>query len=114
LQLHATGKVRILAVMAEKRLAAAPDIPTAAEAGMPELLAANFNGLFAPAGVPRDIIERIGKATGDMMKDPEVQKLMITSGFEPVVDSGPAAAQRTVESELKRWTPIIKASGFTQ
>ena len=114
LQLHAAGKVRILAVMAEKRLSAAPDIPTAAEAGMPDLLAANFNGLFAPSGVPKDIIDRIAKATAEMMKDPELQKPMIGSGFEPVLDSGPDAAQRVVANELKRWTPIIKATGFTQ
>jgi tripartite-type tricarboxylate transporter receptor subunit TctC len=48
------------------------------------------------------------------MKDPDVQKPMISSGFEPVLDSGPAAAQRMVASELKRWMPIIKATGFTQ
>jgi tripartite-type tricarboxylate transporter receptor subunit TctC len=112
LQLHAAGTVRILCIMAEKRLSAAPDIPTAAEAGMPELLAANFNGLFAPAGVPKPIIERIAAATAAAMKDAEVQKAIVNSGFEPILDSGPDAAQRAVASELARWTPIIKATGF--
>ena len=112
LQLHAAGKVRILAVMAEKRLSAAPDIPTTAEAGMPELLAANFNGLFAPAGVPRAIIERVAAATTAAMRDAEVQKAIVNSGFEPIMDSGPDAAQRTVANELARWNPIIKATGF--
>jgi tripartite-type tricarboxylate transporter receptor subunit TctC len=112
LQLHAAGKVRILCVMAEKRLSAAPDIPTAAEAGMPELLAANFNGLFAPAGVPKPIVDRVAAATMAAMKDAEVQKAIVNSGFEPILDSGPDAAQRTVASELARWNPIIRATGF--
>ena len=43
---------------------------------------------------------------------PEIQKLMITSGFEPVLDSGPEAAQQEVASEYARWTPIIKKIGF--
>jgi tripartite-type tricarboxylate transporter receptor subunit TctC len=112
LQLHRTGKVRILAIMAEKRLTAAPDIPTTAEAGMPQLIAANFNGLFAPAGVPRPIIAQIAKATAAAMTDAELQKAIVNSGFEPVLDSGPEATERLVASELKRWTPIIRATGF--
>ena len=112
LQLHHVGKVRILAVMAEKRLQAAPDIPTAAEAGFPSLIAANFNGLFAPAAVPKAIIEALGKATRAAMADATLQKTILDSGFEPVLDSGPEAAQREVAGELARWTPIIKATGF--
>ena len=61
LQFHRTGKVRILAVAREQRLKAAPDIPTAIEAGLPGMVAANFNGLFAPAGVPKPIIDRIAQ-----------------------------------------------------
>ena len=112
LQFHATGKVRILAVAANKRLQAAPDIPTAIEAGLPGMVAANFNGLFAPAGVPKDVITALADETRAAMADPEIQKLMITSGFEPVLDSGPEAAQQEVASEYARWTPIIKKLGF--
>jgi tripartite-type tricarboxylate transporter receptor subunit TctC len=112
LQFHATGKVRILAIAANKRLQAAPDIPTAIEAGLPGMVAANFNGLFAPAGVPKDIIKMLADETRAAMADPEIQKLMITSGFEPVLDSGPEPAQQEVASEYARWTPIIKKLGF--
>jgi len=112
LQFHAQGKVRILAVAANKRLAAAPDIPTAIEAGLPGMVAANFNGLFAPAGVPKDIIKALADETRTTMADPQVQDLMIKSGFEPVLDSGPEAAQQEVASEYARWTPIIKKLGF--
>ena len=112
LQFHRTGKVRILALAANKRLAAAPDIPTAIEAGLPGMVAANFNGLFAPAGVPKDIIKMLADETLAMMADPKVQESMITSGFEPVTDSGPEAAQKEVADEYARWTPIIKKIGF--
>jgi tripartite-type tricarboxylate transporter receptor subunit TctC len=98
LQFHRTGKVRILAI--------------AIEAGLPGMVAANFNGLFAPAGVPQPILERITQLTRAAVTDEEVQKSMITSGFEPIVDSGPEAAQRMVADELARWTPIIRATGF--
>jgi hypothetical protein len=112
LQFHATGKVRILAIAANKRLAAAPDIPTAIEAGLPGMVAANFNGLFAPAGVPKDVIKALADETRTAMADPDIQKLLITSGFEPVLDSGPEPAQQEVASEYARWTPIIKKLGF--
>jgi tripartite-type tricarboxylate transporter receptor subunit TctC len=114
LQFHRTGKVRILCVNAEKRLQAAPDIPTSAEAGLPGMIAANFNGLFAPAAVPKNIIKQIGEATRLAMADPATQKIIIRSGFEPVLDSGPEAAQKEVESERARWVPIVKKLGFKQ
>jgi tripartite-type tricarboxylate transporter receptor subunit TctC len=112
LQLHRTGKVRILAISANKRLAAAPDIPTAIEARLPGMVAANFNGLFAPAGVPKDIIKMLADETHTMMADAKIQEAMIKSGFEPVPDSGPEPAQKEVADEYARWTPIIKKLGF--
>jgi tripartite-type tricarboxylate transporter receptor subunit TctC len=114
LQLHQQGKVRILAVASEKRIKAAPDIPTAIEAGLPGMVAANFNGLFAPAGVPKDIVNSIADTTRTAMADQALQETMIKSGFEPVTDSGPEQAQKDVASEYARWTPIIKKLGFTQ
>jgi tripartite-type tricarboxylate transporter receptor subunit TctC len=112
LQFHRAGKVRILAIAANRRLQAAPDIPTAIEAGLPDMVASNFNGLFAPAGVPKDIISALADETRKAMADPQVQQQMVTSGFEPVLDSGPEPAQQEVANELARWTPIIKATGF--
>ena len=112
LQLHRTGKIRILAVTSEKRLTIAPDIPTAIEAGLPGMVAVNFNGLFAPARVAKPIIDRIADLTRAAMADEEFRKPMITSGFEPILESGPDAARHMVADELARWTPIIQATGF--
>jgi tripartite-type tricarboxylate transporter receptor subunit TctC len=114
LQLHHAGTVRILAIMSEHRLKIAPDIPTTAEAGLPGLIAANFNGLFAPAGVPKTIVDQIAAETRKAMADPALQDIIVKSGFEPIVDSGPEAAQRETDKELKRWTPIIKKINFKQ
>jgi len=112
IQFHRTGKVRILAINAADRIKAAPDIPTAIEAGLPGMVAANFNGLFAPAGVPRPIQEQLAKLTRTAMADAALQQSLITSGFEPMADSGLEEAQRMVADETARWLPIIKSTGF--
>jgi len=109
---HRAGKVRILAVAHDTRLKVAPDIPTAIEAGLPGMVASNFNGLFAPAGLPPAIVAQLSEATRQVMADAEFQRMLATSGFEPVADSGPQQAQRLVSDELARWTPIIKATNF--
>ena len=79
-----------------------PNLAAAIEAGLPGMIAANFNGLFAPAGVAKDIVDMLADETRKAMADPQVQDLMIKSGFEPVTDSGPEPAQREVASEYAR------------
>jgi tripartite-type tricarboxylate transporter receptor subunit TctC len=112
LSFHREGRVRILAINAERRLAAAPDIPTAEEAGLKGMIAANFNGLFAPAGVPKDIIEKLGQLTKEAVAQDDVQKALLKSGFEPIGDSSPASAQKVVADEVARWTPVVQATSF--
>ena len=112
LELHRIGKVRVLAVTSSARIKAAPDIPTAVEAGLPGMIAGNLNGLFAPAGVPRAIIDRIADATRRIMADADIQNILVKSGFEPILDSGPDATRKLIMDEAARWIPIMKASGF--
>lgn len=109
---HRAGKVRILAVNAATRIKAAPDIPTAIEAGLPGMIAGNLNGLFTPAGVAKPIVDRIAEATRKVMADADVQRILVASGFEPILDSGPDATREFISEELARWTPIMKATGF--
>src|SRR5215470_2894554 len=109
---HRAGKVRILAINAATRIKAAPDIPTAIEAGLPGMIAGNLNGLFAPAGVAKPIVDRIAEATREVMADADVQRILVASGFEPILDSGPDATRQFISEELARWTPIMKATGF--
>jgi tripartite-type tricarboxylate transporter receptor subunit TctC len=112
LELHHSGKVRVLAVATPGRIIAAPDIPTAVEQGLPSLIAQTFCGLFAPAGTPTAIVEQISDATHTAMADGEFREKLIASGFEPYLDSSPQAARRFVDDEVVRWTPVIKAIGL--
>ena len=61
---------------ADTRLKVAPDIPTAIEAGLPGMVASNFNGLFAPAGMPKEIVDRLVDGTRKVMADAEFQKIL--------------------------------------
>jgi tripartite-type tricarboxylate transporter receptor subunit TctC len=112
LEFHRAGKIRILAINSAARIKAAPDIPTATEAGLPGMVAGNLNGLFAPAGVAANVADEIAQATRKIMADEDFQKVLVTSGFEPVLDSGPEATRQFVADETARWVPIMKATGF--
>ena len=110
--LHQSGKLRLLVVTSQKRLANLPDVPTGAEAGAQGLLADGFYGFFAPAGTSRAIVERLAAASNEAMKDQELQKILRGAGFEPVLDSTPARARQIVEENLKIWPPVIARTGL--
>jgi tripartite-type tricarboxylate transporter receptor subunit TctC len=112
LELHRTGKLRILAVTSDRPLTAAPSIPTVQQAGFPGLASQNFIGLFAPKGTPSAVVERVAQATRDTMADHEVQQLFIASGFEPDVDSNPQQTRDLLDREIAKWAPVIKAIGL--
>jgi tripartite-type tricarboxylate transporter receptor subunit TctC len=110
LELHRTGKIRIMAVMAARPLAVLPDVPTAQDT-LPGLVASLFTGLFVPAGTPQPIVDRIAQANRSAMTSPEFQKKLAATGFESASDT-PAEAQRFVDAERARLVPIVKATGF--
>ncbi len=112
LELHRAGKIRIICVNARERLEIAPDIPTAVEAGFPEMVVQVFNGLFVPAGTPAPIVNRIADATKKIMPDPDLQKVLKAVGAQIVFNSDSEKATRFVAEERERWTPIIQASGI--
>ena len=112
LEMHRTGRIRILVAGTDRHIEGAPDIPISADVGFPDLITLMFMGLFAPAGTPRPIIEQIAGATHQVMADPEFQKRLILAGFEPVTDSGPEQTAKFIQEELARWTPLLRASGL--
>jgi tripartite-type tricarboxylate transporter receptor subunit TctC len=112
IEMHNTGKQRILAVTSDTRLESAPNIPTVAEAGMPGLAATQFLGLFAPRGTPKVIIEQIAQASRQAMAGRELQRMFVTAGFEPELDPSPENTRRTLEAELAKWTPVIRSIGL--
>src|SRR5262249_54099550 len=81
IEMHNTGKMRILAVTSPKRLASAPDIPTVTEAGIPGLVSHNFIGLFAPKGTPQPIVEQIAPATRAALADQGLQRMYTVARF---------------------------------
>jgi tripartite-type tricarboxylate transporter receptor subunit TctC len=89
----------------------APDIPMAEEAGLKGQISYLFNGLFAPAGTPQPVVQKIAQATHAAMAEAEFRKMLMDSGFEPL-ESGPEDAARMVAEEQARWAPIIKKIGF--
>lgn len=112
LELHKTGKLRILAITTPERIAAAPDIPTAVEAGLPGLIAQTAIGLFAPAGTPKSIIAQIAEATRAAIRDQAFKERLEADGIQPFTDSSPEKMRQALAEEFARWTPIIKSIGF--
>jgi tripartite-type tricarboxylate transporter receptor subunit TctC len=112
LALHKAGKIRLLAVTTKDRLASAPDVPTAVEAGYDKMIAQGFIALFAPAKTPETIINRVSEVTRKAMSEAEFQRFLIASGLEPQLDSNPDKTRRFVQEEIARWAPIINTIGL--
>ncbi|MEQ1614776.1 MAG: tripartite tricarboxylate transporter substrate binding protein [Hyphomicrobiaceae bacterium] len=110
-ELHAAGKMRILAVTTPSRLPLTPDIPAAVET-IPGMISQNFAGLYATKGTPAPIIQRISAAVAKAMGDPELQRIYAAGGFSPSKDGSPEVMRKFLEDEITRWRPVIEASGF--
>ena len=109
LELHRSGRLRILAVTSSKRLVAAPDLPTTAELGFPELIVRGSIGLLAPAGTPSEIIDQIAQATRKTVAEPAWQEMLIDAGIEPIVDSNPEHFRRSLAADVAFWSPVVTA-----
>jgi tripartite-type tricarboxylate transporter receptor subunit TctC len=112
LELHRSGKLKVLAVTHGTRLAAAPELPTAIEQGISDLVAPNFIGVYAPAGTPKPIIEQVARANLALLDQPDYRQLLVSGTFEPQPGLGPEAYRRYVEGELARWAPIVRSTGL--
>jgi tripartite-type tricarboxylate transporter receptor subunit TctC len=106
-----TGKLRILAVASEKRNAAAPDVPTMAEAGLGNFVAPAWVGLAAPKGTPKEIVEALHKALVANWRDaPDVREQLNGLGAEAAVNT-PAEFSKYIQSEIDKWALAVKLSG---
>jgi tripartite-type tricarboxylate transporter receptor subunit TctC len=111
LEFHRTGKLRILAVTSPARLIAAPELPTAAEAGFPGLTNQVTIGLVAPAGTPAPIIEQIAQATRAALADPGYRQKLIEAGFEVSPDTTPEKFRRRLDDDVAFWLPLVRRLG---
>jgi len=106
------GKVRALAVTSAQRFPAAPDLPTMIEAGYPGFVAVLSVGWMAPAGTPKDVIDRIYKDTAKALAAPDVRERLQKIGTEPMGTS-PAEFAADIQREVPQWAEVIKAAGLT-
>ena len=104
------GRLRALAVTSKQRVATAPDIPTAAESGLPGYEAATWFGLFAPAATPREIISKLNADSVAALNGADVKERMAAQGLF-VVANTPAQFADFLKAEIPKWAKIVKDSG---
>jgi tripartite-type tricarboxylate transporter receptor subunit TctC len=108
IELNRTGRLRILSVNAPARLEACPEIPTTSEAGMPDFVSQIFFGIFAAAGTPKPILEKLNNVTQKEWADRQFQKKLVDSGFEPMLGYGPEKSDQYLKDEFAKWFPIVQ------
>jgi tripartite-type tricarboxylate transporter receptor subunit TctC len=104
-------RMRALAVLDAKRLTSMPDVPTSAEAGMPQLLIVNWYVLAAPAGTPRGIVERLNAEAGKVMQMAETRTYFAGIGGDPV-STTPEQTAAFLRAEHERWAKLILEAGI--
>jgi tripartite-type tricarboxylate transporter receptor subunit TctC len=107
-----SGKLTALAVTSPRRSPLLPAVPTMAEAGVTGYDVVGWFALFAPAAVPKPIINRLNAEVVRILKDPQVREQLLAQGAEPVGDS-PEAFAAFVQKEHDRWAKVIRDTGIT-
>lgn len=110
LQFKKSGHLRVLAVSSAKRVSQAMDLPTFVELGHPPLVAENFVGVSAPAGIPDPVAAILVKALNEVLAMPEVRSKLEAQGFE-LEQRTPQAFAAFIKEQAERWAPAVKASG---
>ena len=105
-----SGKAKIIALSSIKRVSQLPDVPTVDQAGVKGFETSAWSGLYAPAGTPVDIINRLNAEVVKILKQPSVREQLMAQGAEPVGDS-PEEFSRFTLAEISKWAKIIKISG---
>jgi tripartite-type tricarboxylate transporter receptor subunit TctC len=105
-----SGALRALAAASKTRLVAAPEVPTAAEAGLPGWEMTTWFGIFAPKGTSAEVVRAVNAGMQAVIDDPTTRKRMIDSGMEPIGGPAQAFAER-VRSDYRAWEKVVRASG---
>ncbi len=110
---HRAGRLRIIANFSRQRSPAAPDVPTAIEQGVPDMVANTYNVLLAPAGTPPRVIEVLYRATQQVMNDAGFQAFLAGVSVQAVPGVSPEQTRAYMRAELEKWRPVIRATGMT-
>ena len=108
-----SGKLRALAVTSDKRLAELPDVPTMAEAGVKDMVVTAWFGLVAPAGTPRDVVDKLYIATRDVVRSSDISDRFKAMGGQAGGNT-PAEFSAFIDQERARWMQIVDAAGLVQ
>ncbi|GAA5234788.1 tripartite tricarboxylate transporter substrate binding protein [Verticiella sediminum] len=108
----AAGRLRVLGVASAQRSAIAPDVPTFAEQGMPEVIGHGWFGLIAPAGTPPAIVQALNADVNAIFADAGIRQRLLDLGLEPQSGS-PADFQSFIDTEVERWAKVIEAADIT-
>jgi tripartite-type tricarboxylate transporter receptor subunit TctC len=108
------GNVKAFAVTSKIRSAAAPDVPTVDEAGLPGFYVESWHAVWAPKGTPKDVIEKLAESISQVLADPVVRQRLAAVGqvIFPADQLSPAALSAYQKAEADRWWPIIKAANI--
>jgi tripartite-type tricarboxylate transporter receptor subunit TctC len=107
------GLIRMVAVSSATRSREAPDVPSLAEQGFPGFDMVSWTGMMAPAGVPKDIVDRMAGEFARALKDPQFVEHMQKAGVEPAADPSPAAFSAFIAKEIALWGEAVKIAGVT-
>lgn len=106
-----SGRLRALAVSSAKRADVAPELPTISESGVPGFDVVSGYTIYAPAGTPRNIVNRVNAGINDVLQQPEMKERFITLGVTPII-STPESLTAYLKSEIARWGKIIREMGL--
>ncbi|HLG83795.1 MAG TPA: tripartite tricarboxylate transporter substrate binding protein [Bradyrhizobium sp.] len=106
------GKLKVLGVTTSRRVAAAPDVPTLAESGLPGFELVAWQGVVAPRGTPQPIVDRLAAEIGKLVSDEAARGQFAALAIEPLPPSTPESFASFIKSEGDRWAAIVKAAGI--
>jgi tripartite-type tricarboxylate transporter receptor subunit TctC len=107
------GKLKLLAVTSARRMEQAPSAPTMIESGYADFVTGSWQGVFVPAGTPREVVDKLFKAIEQTMSAPEVGERLKNGGAEVVISQSPGAFMEFVAAETKRWARVVRESNAT-
>ena len=105
------GKLRALAVLAHQRVPGLPDVPTMAEAGVPDQEADTLTGIVAPAGTPKAIVEQLQREIAKVVAQPDVRDKLTGLGFNPIANT-PAEFGARIKVEIEKWGKVVRAANL--
>ena len=106
-----SGNAKAIVVTAKERIPAAPDVPTMAEQGVPDFVSGTWAGIIAPAGTPKEIVDRVAAEARKALADPALKEKLVEQGIV-AVGSTPEEFRAFVEEEITRWSKVITDAGI--